>query len=85
MVDGIDSFDSTILMGYKGKLFTLYSNFEISEQTYGFASVGSGGDIALGSLYTSKKMHIKKRIKLALESSEKFNITVRRPFIIKSI
>lgn len=42
-----------VLVG--GRSFTLYSDFQIEENTYPYVSIGSGSEVAMGSLWTSNK------------------------------
>lgn len=74
----------TFLVGFKGRLFIIDSDYQVGEMIDNFVSVGCGADIALGSLYSTKNSPLKSedRIKLALESAEQFNAGVRKPFVI---
>ena len=69
------------LVGLKGRLFSIESDFQVYEQD--FHAVGSGAYHALGSLYTSKKNSPFKDIEKALETAEHFVTSVGRPFIIE--
>ena len=74
------------LVGGKGKLFTIGSDFQIGETACGYNAVGCGGELAMGSLYTSLiKLDPKRRILLALAAAEAFSSGVRRPFKIRSV
>lgn len=76
-------FEGSFLMGHKGKLYRVECNFQVITSSYGFDAVGSGQDIAIGSLHASKKeKDAKKRILEALESSSINNSGVRPPFLI---
>ena len=69
------------LVGLKGRLFSIESDFQVYEQD--FCAVGSGAYHALGSLYTSKRNSPIKDIEKALETAEHFVNSVGRPFIIE--
>ena len=71
------------LVGVKGKLFSIESDFQVYEQEY--YSAGSGTHHAMGSLYTSKRNSPVKDIEKALEAAEHFVTSVKRPFVIESI
>ena len=71
------------LVGVKGELSSIESDFQVYEQDY--YSVGSGCYHALGSLYTGKRNSPIKDIEKALETTEHFVTTVKRPFVIESI
>ena len=76
-------FVGAVLFGYKGKLYRIESNFQIITNAYEFDAVGSGQDIAIGALHSSKKnSNAKKRILSALEASAINNAGVRPPFTI---
>ncbi len=72
------------LVGYKSKLFVVDSDYQVGETIDNFASIGSGSEVALGSLYSTKDLNKRSeyRISLALESAEHFTVYVRKPFKI---
>jgi len=72
----------TFLVGYKGRLFTIFDDFQVSEQLENYAAVGCGQDIALGSMYSTKGQPIEDRIRIALEAAEEYSAGVRGPFNI---
>lgn len=77
---------SQLLIGYQGELFEVDMDFNIGRYNYNYYSIGSGADIALGSLYATQ--HVKdpkKRLLTALQASAHFNNQVRAPFTILSI
>lgn len=73
------------LVGYKGRLFKIDSDFQVAEATRGFDATGCGEEYALGSVYSTEKMEPEKRIRLALEAAEEYSLGVRSPFHIDSI
>jgi len=74
----------TFLIGYKGKLFSIYDDFQVNESQDGYAAIGCGSELSLGSLYTTNKMNLKPRarVKTALEAAEQFSGYVVSPFNI---
>lgn len=70
----------TFLVGYKGKIFKIDSDFQVGESIYQFDATGCGQDIALGSLFSTQYMIVQDRITLALQAAEKFSAGVRAPF-----
>lgn len=62
-------FEGAMLVAYRGMLFTMQSNFQMIESDSGYASVGSGSKLALGSLSATKKENPRKRVLAALEAS----------------
>lgn len=79
-------FEGAILMGVEGKLYRMECNFQLITDAYGFDSVGSGSDIAIGSLHATKNdRDPRKRIIKALEASAIANAGVRPPFAVVSV
>lgn len=68
------------LVGFKGRLFYIASDYQVGEPVSGYEAVGCGADVALGSLYATPDMQASKRIELALKASEQHNTGVRGPF-----
>ena len=73
----------TFLVGYRGRLFTVDSDYQVGENLLPYAATGCGEDIALGTLFANEDLKPEKRILQALEAAEQFNAAVRRPFVIK--
>jgi hypothetical protein len=71
----------TFLVGVSGRLFRIESDYQVGEAVSGFDAVGSGHDLARGSLFTSDGKP-KARILTALEAAAAMNAGVRGPFII---
>lgn len=73
------------ILGYDGRLFIMYEDYNISEPADGFAAVGCADMACLGSLYSTKDKHPLIRIHTALTAAEHFSGGVRGPWTIKSI
>lgn len=75
-----------ILLGVLGKLFMIDANSQHYEVRESYHAIGTGEAVARGSLHTSACLCPKKspkvRLKLALETAEKYNNSVRGPFVI---
>ena len=84
---GIDSMDCHALIGYKGKLYSLNSDFGLVEYARGYCAAGSGMDIALGSLHATAKtkMKPKERITKALQAASDLTPYVSPPFTVLSL
>lgn len=54
--DGVDG-GGTFLIGYKDRLFAIYSDFQVAEHEDIYMSVGSGSEFALGSFYTMLNLY----------------------------
>lgn len=68
------------LVGVRGTLFEVGCDYQVGEPVEGFAAVGCGFNIALGALYATKRMAVRRRLETALEASERFSAGVRGPF-----
>ena len=77
----------SFLIGYKGRLFVMHDDFQVSEAALEFDSVGCGYYYALGAMFQSidSKLSPNKRIKSALRAAQNFSGGVREPFTIMSI
>lgn len=74
------------LFGYRGQLYGVQGDYQVSKPEEGFDAVGSGADIAMGAMHASTKVSDpKKRIIMALEASAKNNAAVRPPFHVLSL
>lgn len=77
---------SALLIGYRGHLFTLYSDLQVQESTDDFAAVGSGGHIAIGSLHmTREQTDPQARLEQALEAACRYNAYCRPPYHFLSV
>lgn len=69
----------TFIVGVRGRVFVVESDYQVVEPVAPFASVGSGMAYALGSLATSRGRP-ETRIRTALGVAERFCGAVRAPF-----
>ena len=72
----------TFLVGYQGRLFKIESDYQVGIPEDGYAAVGSGQDIAQGSLFATQGQEPRQRVLTALQAAERFNAGVRGPFHI---
>lgn len=71
------------LVGYKGRLFHIESDYQVGENIISYDACGCGKELALGSLYSTENLENPyKRIELALMAAEQFSAGVSRPFTI---
>ena len=75
----------TFLIGFKGKLFKIDSDYQVGIPVLSFDACGCGEDIALGAMYANYTLPPIGRITQALEAAEQFSAGVRRPFIVKEL
>lgn len=78
--DGHES-GGTFLVGYRGRLYIIDSDYQVGIPADGYAAVGCGEDLALGALHATRQLKPEKRIEVALEAAERFSGGVRRPFV----
>ena len=74
------------LVGIRGRLFEVDSDFQVGEQICGFAAVGCGFELALGAISALENTNFDaiEKLKIALDSAEQFSGGVRRPFVYGS-
>lgn len=78
--EGIETFDGIFMVGYRGCLYIIDSDFQLAIATTPYTSIGSGQDVAKGSLYSTDRFDERDRLRIALEASEQFVPSVRGPF-----
>lgn len=69
----------TFIVGYNGRIFTVHSDYQVSEAQCDFASVGCGESYALGALHVMNKSgwSAEIRVRIALEAAARFSGGVR--------
>ena len=75
----------TFLVGYRSQLFRIYDDFQVDISSDDFSACGCGEAWAHGSLYSTKKLDPRKRIKLALGAASQYSTGVAPPFYITKI
>ena len=76
----------SFLVGLRGHLFIVHSDFQVAELRDSFAALGCGESYALGAMYMilqfplGQKTPPIKKLEMALETAEKFSGGVRAPF-----
>lgn len=85
--DEQESITGAFLVGYRGRLFHICSDFGFTELVEGFNCIGSGGEVALGAMYATTGMPLEpqKRMMLALEAAASFCLGVRGPFYVETL
>lgn len=81
----------TFLVGYRGMVFRICDDFQVGKNVVNYDAVGSGGEVALGSLYSTapnreeldQQLTARQRLQLALSAAEEFNAGVRGPFLFE--
>ena len=76
----------TFLVGYAGRLFQIYGDFQVAESADLFDACGAGMDVALGVLHATRKgANPRARLQAALEAASRYNASVRPPFVFESL
>jgi hypothetical protein len=72
------------LVGIAGRLYAIEGDFQMGRNAAGYEALGSGRDLALGSLHTSAEFDLtpKDRAQYALSAASEFNTGVSPPFVI---
>jgi hypothetical protein len=83
-----ESSGGQFLVGFRGHLFDVQSDYQVQEALDGYDAVGAGLEVAIGSLYTScptQEVIIapRRRVAMALEAAQHHNAGVRGPFYVE--
>jgi ATP-dependent protease HslVU (ClpYQ) peptidase subunit len=73
------------LVGYRGHLYSVMSDFQVNEMADGYDAVGAGAEYALGALRALRGVAPTTRVRRALEVSAHFNMAVSAPFFVRSL
>jgi ATP-dependent protease HslVU (ClpYQ) peptidase subunit len=74
------------LVGFRGRVFSIESDFQVGERVEGFDACGCGAPFALGSLAeTSGTDDPVDRVQSALKVAERFSAGVRGPFHVEAL
>jgi hypothetical protein len=74
----------TFLVGIKGQLYIVDTDFQIGRSALGYDAIGCGSDIALGSLHTTQGMKPRTRIRAALHAAATHSAGVTPPFVLEA-
>lgn len=76
----------TFMVGVAGRLFVVSDDYQVAESLHGFAAIGCGAQVALGSLFATEDRPLsgQRRLEIALEAAERFSAGVRAPFTFVS-
>ncbi len=81
---GVDTSGSTVMVGFRGRLFTVFGNYSALERREKYDAVGCGYPYALGSLSETGKLKPHERVTKAPKCAETFSAGVGGPFTILS-
>lgn len=87
--------DGSFLVGVRGRLFEVCSDFQVGQNRTGYYALGSGCAVALGALHATTDviwlsppptLRPADRVVLAaLEAAQAHNIGVRAPFVVEKL
>lgn len=82
--------DSKALIGYRGKLYVMESNFQIMEHIDPYDAVGCGEPFALGALYVQDADNAIEHnphgaLIMALHAATRYSAGVREPFYVRTL
>lgn len=83
----IEEHEGAFLVGYKGKLYVIESDFQVGKPIENFTAIGCGAQVALGSMYATRNLNLSpiNRIELALHAAEQYSAGVRNPFLVLNL
>jgi ATP-dependent protease HslVU (ClpYQ) peptidase subunit len=73
------------LVGFRGRLFRVESDFQVGESVEGFDAIGAGQSYALGSLTETGHIDPGERVLRALRSAARFSLGVKGPFHVEEL
>ena len=76
---GVES-GGTFLVGWRGGLYAVHSDFQVEQSVYPYNAVGCGADLALGSLWSTIGRGNVNRVTAALGAASAFSAGVAPPF-----
>jgi hypothetical protein len=82
-LNGVE-FLGTFIVGVRGRLFVVESDFGVSEPACGYTAVGCGGACAIGCLYATQGQAPHQRLIQALSAATAHTTGVLPPYLIKS-
>ena len=79
--------NANFLIGYKGKLFEVLMDFQLNEVLGDYTAIGSGEQLALGSLHASMDMMMtpRERVEMAIEAACEYDMSCGPPINVEMI
>jgi len=77
-----EEFGGVFMVGYKDRMFVVYSDFQVEELVVNYSAIGCGQEYAFGSLYSTSHLDAEERIINALSAAEFYSPGVCAPFYI---
>lgn len=78
--NNVEDVEGAVMVGVRGSLFVIESDFQVGEPACGYAAIGCGSSVARGALYATPTASPRARLTTALSAAEASNAGVRGPF-----
>lgn len=75
----------TFLVAFKGRLFTVFDDYQVAIAADGYDAIGCGDLIARGALFASDGRSGRDRVEIALMAAERMSAGVRGPFVVEAL
>ena len=75
----------TFLVGYAGRLFSVFSDYQVGEANTAYEACGCGEGYAKGAMFANSSLPPVERLTQALAAAEAHSAGVRGPFCFESI
>lgn len=80
-----ESFSGEIMVGIRGRLFVIYTDYQVAEIKNGIQAIGCGREYALGAMFSTMGQDPSARINKALEAASFYSAGVKPPFKIMRV
>lgn len=70
----------SFIVGYKGKLYVILSDYQVAQPKENFAALGCGEGFAMGAMFASTEKDPIKKMEIALNAAVAFSMGVKPPF-----
>ena len=87
MENGIERNRSEILVGFRGRLFNIGTDFSVFENDDDYFAIGSGSLYAMGAFHATKNLRLEPEycLRRALEAAAEYDEVVLPPFEVESM
>lgn len=68
------------MVGYKSKLYTILSDYQVAQAKESYSALGCGENFAMGAMYASTEKDPIKKIEIALNAAVAYSMGVKPPF-----
>lgn len=79
--DEMSNEDGSFMVGYKGKIYVVLSDYQVAQPKENFTALGCGENFAMGAMYASVEKEPIKKIEIALNAAVAFSMGVKPPFL----